>query len=325
MKTVITEMLGIEYPIIAAPMFLVSNPELVAAVSNAGGLGTMPALNYRKPEDFEAGLVRIKELTDKPYGINIITNKSNIYQEAQLEICARHKVPVIITSLGSPAQVIEQMHAVGGKVFCDVTNLAYARKVEEQGADAVVAVAYGAGGHAGGIVSSVLVPWLVDNLSIPVIAAGGIADGRSLCAAMALGAAAGYLGTRFIASEEVQVSMPYKQEIVDRNPEEITYTAAVTGTPANFINTPYLQSLGTGNGFPGNLFKKFSFTRKWWKMYKGYRAMKGMTASAQREQKAWKDVWSAGQTVGLIHDIQPAARIVTGIVNQYEAARAELP
>ena len=325
MKTAITDLLGITYPIIAAPMFLVSNPELVAAVSNAGGLGTMPALNYRKAADFEAGLIRIRELTDKPYGINIITNKSNIYQEEQLDLCVKYRVPVIITSLGSPARVIEKMHGIGSHVFCDVTNLAFAKKVEEQGADAVVAVSYGAGGHAGGVIASVLVPWLVDNLSIPVIAAGGVADGRTLCSVMALGATAGYMGTRFIASEEVQVAQPYKQEIVDRNPEEIVYTAAVTGTPANFINTPYLQSLGTGTGWAGGVFGRFSFTRKWWKMYKGYRAMKGMEASANREQKAWKDVWSAGQTVGLIHDIQPADRIVETVVSQYRECRKNLP
>lgn len=325
MRTRITDMLGIPYPIIAAPMFLVSNPELVAAVSNAGGLGTMPALNFRTVEEFDAGLQRIRELTDKPYGINIITNRSNIYQEAQLELCVHHKVPVVITSLGTPAEVIRKMHAVGGRVFCDVTNLDYGKKVQGLGADAVVAVAYGAGGHAGPIVASVLVPWLLDELDIPVIAAGGIADGRSLLSALALGADAGYMGTRFIASEEVTVNPAYKEEIVERDPEGIIYTPRVTGTPANFIRSDYLDSLGTELGIMERVFKKFSFTRKWWKMIKGYRAMKGMKKSADSEQKAWKDVWSAGQTVGLIHDVLPAREIVERVVREYDEAKNRLP
>ncbi len=326
MKTRITKMLGIDFPIIAAPMFLVSNPELVAAVSEAGGLGTFPALNYRTPEAFEEGLKRVKSLTEKPFGVNIITNKSNIYQEKHLEICIAHKVPVLITSLGSPKQVIEQAHRIGSKVFCDVTNLDYAGKVAGLGADAVVAVGYGAGGHAGRIVGSVLVPWLVENLEIPVIAAGGIADGRTLLSALALGADAGYMGTRFIACAETAVNDAYKQSIISSNPEDIIFTARVTGTHANFINTPYLESLGTELGALERFWNRFSFTRKWFKMYKGFRAMKGMQQSASSgRKKAWKDVWSAGQTVGLIQDIKPAAEILGEVVREYSEAKKRLP
>ncbi|MCK5879305.1 MAG: nitronate monooxygenase [Holophagae bacterium] len=326
LKTRITEMLGIDFPVIAAPMFLVSNPELVAAVSEVGGLGTFPALNYRTPEQFEEALKVVKSLTDKPYGVNIITNKSNIYQEKQLEICIRNKVPVIITSLGSPKQVITEAHKIGTKVFCDVTNLEYAKKVESLGADAVVAVGYGAGGHAGKIVGSVLVPWLVENLSIPVIAAGGIADGKTLLSALALGAESGYLGTRFIACTETAVNDEYKNSIVASSPEDIVLTARVTGTHANFINTPYLEGLGTELGFFERFWNRFSFTRKWFKMYKGYRAMKGMEKSASGDKKkAWKDVWSAGQTVGLIKDTKPAADIVREVVREYSEAKNKLP
>ncbi len=326
MKTRITEMLGIDFPVIAAPMFLVSNPELVAAVSEAGGLGTFPALNYRTPEQFEEGLKVVKSLTDKPYGVNIITNKSNVYQEKHLEICIRHKVPVIITSLGSPKQVIKEAHQVGTKVFCDVTNLDYAKKVEGLGADAVVAVGYGAGGHAGKIVGSILVPWLVENLDIPVIAAGGIADGRTLLSALALGAEAGYMGTRFIACTETAVNAAYKESILASTPEDIVFTARVTGTHANFINTPYLEAMGTELGFFGRFWNRFSFTRKWFKMYKGYRAMKGMGESASvGRKKAWKDVWSAGQTVGLIQDTKPAAEILREVVREYSEAKKKLP
>jgi len=327
LKTKITEMLGIEFPVIAAPMFLVSNPELVAAVSEAGGLGTFPALNYRTPEQFEEGLKIVKSLTDKPYGVNIITNKSNIYQEKHLEICIRHKVPVIITSLGSPKSVIEEAHKIGSRVFCDVTNLEYAKKVESLGADAVVAVGYGAGGHAGKIVGNVLVPWLVENLSIPVIAAGGIADGKTLLSALGLGAAAGYFGTRFIACTETAVNEDYKNSILTSNPEDIVFTAKVTGSHANFINTPYLESLGTELSYFERLWSRFSLTRKWFKMYKGYRAMKGMeqSASSGGKKKAWKDVWSAGQTVGLITDTKPAAEIVSEVIREYSEAKKQLP
>lgn len=326
MKTRITEMLGIDFPVVAAPMFLVSNPEMVAAVSEAGALGTFPALNYRTPEKFEEGLKVVKSLTHKPYGVNIITNKSNIHQEKHLEICIRHKVPVIITSLGSPKSVIEEAHKIGSKVFCDVTNLEYAKKVEELGADAVVAVGYGAGGHAGRVVGSVLVPWLVENLSIPVIAAGGIADGRTLLSALALGAEAGYMGTRFIACTETAVNQEYKDSIISGNPEDIIFTAKVTGTHANFIRTPYLESLGTELSFLERFWTRFSFTRKWFKMLKGYSAIKGMEKSASAgKKKAWKDVWSAGQTVGLIRDIKPATEILNEVIREYSEAKKNLP
>jgi len=324
-KTEITKMLGIEYPIIAAPMFLVSNPELVAAVSNAGGLGTMPALNYRKVEDFEEGLKKTLDLTDKPFGINIIVNKSNIYQDKHLELCMKYNVKMIVTSLGSPASVIEAAKNTETVVFCDVVDLKYAKKVEEMGADAVVAVGAGAGGHAGGTVNSVLVPYLVKNLKIPVVAAGGIADGRTMLSAMALGSSGVYLGTRFIASDEVVVNEEYKNSIVNCKPEDIIYTAKVTGTHANFIKTPYLDSMGTDLGFFEKFLVKSKLTKKWFKMLKGYKAMKQMETSAGEKKKAWKDVWSAGQTVGLIDDILPASEIVKNIVVEYENCKIELP
>jgi nitronate monooxygenase len=324
-ETKITKMLGIEYPIIAAPMFLVSNPELVAAVSNAGGLGTMPALNYRKAEEFEDGLKQIKDLTDKPFGINIIVNKSNILQDKHLELCMKYNVKMIVTSLGSPKNVIMAANGTETKVFCDVVDLKYALKVEEMGADAVVAVGAGAGGHAGTTVNSVLVPYLAKNLKIPVIAAGGIADGRTMLSAMALGSQGVYMGTRFIASKEVSVNEDYKKTIVECKPEDIIYTAKVTGTHANFIKTPYLEAIGTELSVFEKFFSKNKFTKKWFKMLKGYKAMKQMETSAGKTKKAWKDVWSAGQTVGLIDNILPANEIIKNIVEEYEKCKVELP
>ncbi|HRK03353.1 MAG TPA: nitronate monooxygenase, partial [Oligoflexia bacterium] len=215
MKTSFTDLIGSKYPIIAGPMFLVSDETLVTAACDAGIVGACPSLNWRTTEQFRQALKTIKQsVGTKPFAVNIIVNKSNLRAEPDLKACLDEGVPLFVTSLGSPKQVIADAHKNGAKVFCDVVNVEYAKKVQDLGADGVIAVSQGAGGHAGPISSMVLVPYLKKHLSIPIVAAGGIATGRGLAAALALGASAVQIGTRFIASTECRVNESYKKAIV---------------------------------------------------------------------------------------------------------------
>lgn len=292
-QTDVTRMLGIRYPIIAAPMFLVSNPEMMVAVGEAGGLGTMPALNARTSDAFREAIRAVKARTNAPFGVNLILLGNPRLRE-DLQICLEERVPLIITSLGDPTEVIAAAHGAGSRVFCDVVNVRHAQKAKAAGADALVAVGAGAGGHAGTISPFVLVPWLKREVGLPVVAAGGLADGAGLAAALALGAGAGYMGTRFIASAEAPVGDDFKQAICAASPEDIVYTPDVTGHPANFLK----ESLS-----------------RW----------REQGADSGNELKKWRDVWSAGQTVGLIDAVKPCGAIVGDIMAEYEAVRGTLP
>lgn len=314
-----TQLLGCDFPIIAGPMFLVSEEKLVSAVSNAGGVGGMPSLNWRKPEEFRAAVQKTKELTKKPFAINLIVNKSNIRQAGDLDICAEEKVPMIITSLGNPKDVIRKMHEVGGKVFCDVTNLEYAKKVQDLGADGVIAVSAGAGGHAGPTSPLVLLPYLKKHLKIPVVAAGGIATGEQMAACLLLGASAVQIGTRFIASKEAKVDAKYKQAILDSEPEDIVLTKKISGTPAAVINTDFVKKQGLElNPFEEFLMKN-DLTKKYTKMARSLWGAYMLQKAAK--STTWKEVWSAGQGVGLIDDILPAGEIVERLMKEYRAAK----
>lgn len=244
LRTAFTDLLSCPYPIIAGPMFLVSDETLVAAVSNSGGVGGMPSLNWRTSAEFQAAVRKVKSLTDKPFAVNLIVNKSNIRLAADLKICAEEKVPLVITSLGSPKETIHAMHAVGSKVFCDVTTLEYAKKVEGLGADGIIAVTSGAGGHAGPTSPLVLLPYLKRHVSIPIVAAGGIATGEQMAACILLGASAVQIGTRFIASREAKVDEAYKQAILQAGPDDIVLTKKISGTPVAVIKTKFIDKLG---------------------------------------------------------------------------------
>jgi nitronate monooxygenase len=221
----------------------------------------------------------------------------------------------VITSLGSPKEAIQKMHAVGCKVYCDVTNLEYALKVQDQGADGVIAVSAGAGGHAGPISPLVLIPYLKHHLKIPIVAAGGIATGEQMAAAILLGASAVQIGTRFIASTEAKVDQSYKDAIIKAEPEDIVMTNKISGTPAAVIRTPYIDKVG----LELNSIEKFLLghprTKKYMKMIRSY-------IGAQALEKAvsgttWKEVWSAGQGVGLIDEVMPAKEIIEMLSRQY--------
>lgn len=315
-KTPFTEMMGIDYPIIAAPMFLVSNADLVSQASESGGIGTFPALNYRPLDKYVEALKDIRQKTKKPIGVNIIVNKSNARQNDDLKIALDHGVDMFITSLGSPKTVIAEAHKNGAKVFCDVTNLEHAMKVQDLGADGVIAVGAGAGGHAGPISPLVLIPWLKTRLDIPIIAAGGISHGSMVAACLALGAAGVSVGTRFIASREAQVDQAYKDAVVKSTPEDIVMTTRVSGTPAAVINTPYVQKLGTDLPWTMKILKDHKLTKKYMVPLIHLMGMKSLEKAAINP--TWKTVWSAGQSVGLVEEILSVQEIYKKMISEYE-------
>jgi nitronate monooxygenase len=317
-RTDFTELLGCQYPLIAGPMFLVSNVDLVAAVSEAGGIGGFPSLNWRTTKEFRETVRAVKAKTAKPFAVNLIVNQANTRQGPDLEVCVEERVPMIITSLGNPKETIRRMHDVGGKVFCDVTTLDYAKKVEDLGADGVIAVSAGAGGHAGPISPLVLIPYLKKHLGIPVVAAGGIATGDQMAAALMLGASAVQIGTRFIATKEAAVDEAYKKAILDADPEDIVLTKKISGTPAAVIRTPYIDKVGLELNPLEALLMKHPKTKKYMKLVRAYLGAKALGNAAAGT--TWKEVWSAGQGVGLIEDVRPAAEVVQNLVEQYHQA-----
>lgn len=315
-KTSFTDTMGINYPIIAAPMFLVSNTDIVVEASEAGGIGTFPALNYRPIEQYAEALKNIKSRTKKPIGVNVIVNKSNTRQSEDIKVALDHGVDMFITSLGSPKSVIQDAHKNGAKVFCDVTNLEHALKVQDMGADGVIAVGAGAGGHAGPISPLVLIPWLKTRLQIPIIAAGGIAHGSMISACLALGASGVSVGTRFIASREAQVDKSYKDAIVNSTPEDIVMTTRVSGTPAAVINTPYVQKMGTDLPWAMKILKDYKLTKKYMVPLIHLMGMKSLEAAATKP--TWKTVWTAGQSVGLVEEILTVKEIYAKLINEYD-------
>lgn len=322
-ETEFTKMVNTKYPIIAAPMFLVSNEAMVVASSEAGALGTFPALNYRPIEKYKEALKTIKSQTKKPIGVNVIVNKSNTRASDDIKYALDAGVEVFITSLGSPKDVIIDAHKNGAKVFCDVVNLEHAQKVQDLGADAVIAVCNGAGGHAGPISPIVLISWLKSELKIPVIAAGGVANGATMAAMMVLGAAAVSVGTRFIACTEAQIDQNYKEAVVRATPEDIVMTTRVSGTPASVINTDYIKKIGTELPWYLKMMKDNKSLKKYIVPLIHYLGSKSLEQAAL--QPSWKTVWSAGQSVGLIHEISSCKEIIETMIKDYEEALKNAP
>lgn len=322
-QTSFTEMMKIQYPIIGAPMFLVSNTDMVVAISEAGGIGTMPTLNFRPPEKYVEALKDIKSRTKKPIGVNIIVNKSNTRAASDLKASLDNGVELFITSLGSPKEVIQEAHKNGAKVICDVVNLEHAKKVQDLGADGVIAVGAGAGGHAGPISPIVLVSWLQKKLDIPVIAAGGIADGATMASMITLGASAVSIGTRFIASKEARIEQAYKDAVVNSSPEDIVMTTRISGTPAAVIKTPYIEKMGLDLPWYLKVLKNQQLTKKYIVPLIHFMGSKALEEAATGP--SWKTVWSAGQSVGLIEDILSCEDIIKKLVNEYEECLASAP
>ena len=315
MKTSFTKLLGIDYPIIMAPMFLVSNTKMILAALNNGITAAIPALNFRTDEELREAINEVKKASKKPFGVNLIVNKSNIRYKKQLETCVELKVDFIITSLGNPKEVISLCKPVGIKVFCDVVDLDYAIKVESLGADAVIAVNSEAGGHAGNMVAEVLIPILIENLSIPVISAGGIATGGQLKKTLKLGAQAVSIGTLFIASPEAGVSDDYKNALVQYGAEDVILTKNISGTPLTVINTPYMQKLGNKQGWLSKLLSRNKRFKKYIKMVIMLRGMKSIKNAANKP--TYKTVWVAGPSIEHIHEIKPITEIINTLIKEY--------
>ena len=311
-KKSLTEILGIQHPIIMAPMFLVSNAKMLIEAGNNGITGAVPALNYRTDEDFRAAIKEIRSNTDGPFGVNLIVNKSNPKMPQQLKTCVELGVDYIITSLGSPAEVIKHCKPAGIKVFCDVVDLKYALKVQELGADAVIAVNKEAGGHAGPTPREVLIPLLVEKCEIPVISAGGVGNYEELEKVLALGACGASVGSVFIASEEADVSQEYKQACVDYGAKDIVMSTKISGTPCTVINTPYVQKIGTKQNWFESLLSKNKRLKKWVKMFTFVRGMKAVQKAAF--SATYKTVWCAGPTIEHVKAIRPVKAIIDSLV-----------
>ncbi|RPE10020.1 nitronate monooxygenase [Chitinophaga lutea] len=303
-----------------APMFLVSNEAMMKAAIRCGIAGTFPSLNYRNEGELPALLDRLNEAKAAvqygTYGVNLIVQKTNPLYKKHLDACVAARVPFYITSLGNPREVIDAAHSYGAKVICDVTNLEHAAKAVANGADGLIAVTAGAGGHAGPYPMHVLVPALKKEFPhIPVVAAGGIATGQQMASALVLGADAVSIGTRFIASTEAGVSDEYKQAIISHGMEDIVLTERLSGTPCNIINTPAAQKLGYKQSSWEKWLSRNPRTRKYFKMMVQMKGMKKLQQAIKPNH--YNQLWSAGQSVEMVNDITSVENIVHRLMEEY--------
>ena len=328
MKTKLTESISIDFPMIMAPMFLVSNEAMIIAAMNGGIAGAFPTLNYRKGDELEIILDNLNKEKSKlkvngTYGVNLIVQKTNPLYEKHLKVCVEKKVPFYITSLGSPKQLIEQAHSYGAKVFCDVTNMEHAQKCFDLGCDGFIAVGQGAGGHAGTNTLQVLIPSLHQSFpDTPVIAAGGIATGAGILSMLAVGAAGVSVGTRFIASTEATVSNEYKNAIVSSTMNDIVMTEKISGTPSTVINTPFAKKIGYKQNWLEKLLSTNKRTKKVFKMWVQISGMKKLEAAIHPGN--YNTLWIAGQSVELINDIAPCKEIIERMKKETVEAYKEL-
>ena len=301
-------------PAIAAPMFLISGPKLVVESCKQGIVGTFPALNQRTSEGFEEWLIAIKteldqweEATGKkaaPFGVNLIVHPTNPRLEADLRLCVKHRVPLIITSLGAVKQVVDAVHSYGGLVFHDVIKKRHAQKAAGAGVDGLILVAAGAGGHAGTINPMTLVAETKQFFEGTIILSGCISTGRDIASAMQMGADLAYMGTRFINVAESLAPEAYQEMIIEAGASDVTYTAAVSGVHANFL-TASLKAAGISEE---DLKKehKVDFGKE-----------------LDTEAKAWKTIWSAGQGSALVKDTLPVAQLVENLKEEFKVAIEE--
>lgn len=310
---------SLSLPLVAAPMFLISGPELALACCKEGIVGSFPALNQRTSEGFEQWLVQMHEELDRfradnpdatvaPWAVNLIVHRSNPRWQADLELCVKHKVPMVITSLGAASQVVDAVHSYGGLVFHDVTNQKHARKAAEAGVDGIIAVAAGAGGHAGTINPFVLVHEIREVFDGTILLAGGLSHGEDILAAQALGADLAYVGTRFINTTESQAEDAYRNMIIEAVSADIVHTPAVSGVPASFMR----QSLEAA-GYDMDKLNQAGDINYGEKL-----------KPVDDEAKAWKTVWSAGQGVSQIHDVLSVSDLVDRLKKEYREARSRI-
>jgi len=305
-------------PVVGAPLFIVSVPDLVIAQCKAGIVGAFPALNARPKELLEEWIVRIKtELADyqkahpnarvAPFAVNQIVHASNDRLDHDVAMCVKHQVPIMITSLRPPLEVVQAAHSYGGVVWHDVISLRHAEKAAEQGVDGLILVCAGAGGHAGTLSPFALLPEVRRFFKGTISLSGAIATGHSILAAQALGADLAYVGTRFVASKEGNAAESYKNMIVDSAASDIVYTPLFTGVHGNYLKKSVVAAGLDPENLPTADKSKMNFG-----------------SGGNTKQKAWKDIWGAGQGVGNMHDVPAVADLVARLKREYDAALAEL-
>ncbi len=305
-------------PLIGAPMFILSGPELVIAQCKAGIVGSFPSLNARPIEQLEDWLAQIKEelaaydaanpdAPSAPFAVNQIVHRSNTRLEEDVALCVKHKVPVVITSLGARPEVFEAVHSYGGFCLHDIINNRFAHKAIEKGADGLIAVAAGAGGHAGPLSPFALIQEIRDWFDGPLLLSGSIATGDAILAAQAMGADLAYAGSMFIATQEARAQEAYKQMVVDSNANDIVNSSLFTGIHGNYL-APSIRAAGMD---PDNLPEADPSSMNF-------------GSGGSSDAKAWRDIWGCGQGIGAIHDVPPVAELVGRLRAQYEAARARV-
>ena len=297
-------------PVICAPMFIISNPDLVIAQCRGGVIGSFPALNARPKDLLDEWLTRIKaqlaaDPNAAPFAVNQIIHPSNERLEHDMALCVKHEVPLIITSLSAPTQIVPHVHAYGGKVFHDVISVRHAEKALEAGVDGLILVCAGAGGHAGTLSPFALVGEIRKFYDGPIALSGSITNGQAILAAQAMGADFAYIGTRFIATQEANAVEAYKQAIVDSAAKDVVYTPYFTGVHGNYLT----RSIVAAGLDPANLPVKDKTA---------------MSFGGARDAKAWKDIWGAGQGVGTIDDVLPAGELITRLKQEYRSAKTAL-
>ncbi|MHA7829700.1 MAG: NAD(P)H-dependent flavin oxidoreductase [Flagellimonas sp.] len=305
---------NLSLPVIAAPMFLISGPKLVVECCKNGIVGTFPALNQRTSEGFEEWLIQIKselkafeEETGKkaaPFGVNLVVHPTNPRLEADVKLCVKHQVPLVITSLGAVSQVVDAIHSYGGLVFHDIIKKRHAEKAAEAGVDGLILVSAGAGGHGGTINPMSLIAEVKKFYDKTIILSGCISTGRDVASALQMGADLAYMGTRFINTEESKATEEYRKMIIDAGASDVVYTAAISGVHANFLAAS-LQAAGISEE---DLKKdtKIDFGKE-----------------LDTEAKAWKTIWSAGQGVTTIDDVLPVSKLVGDLKNGFKIAVEE--
>ncbi len=305
-------------PVIASPLFIISNPDLVIAQCKAGIVGSFPSLNARPISQLDEWLHRITEelaAHDKahpeapsaPFAVNQIVHKTNNRLEEDIALCVKHKVPVVITSLGAREDLNQAIHAYGGITLHDVITDRFARKAIEKGADGLIPVAAGAGGHAGTLSPFALIQEIRQWFDGPVALSGSIASGRSILAAQAMGADLAYIGSAFIATEEANAVEGYKRAIVEGQADGIVYSNLFTGVHGNYLRSSIVAAGLDPDNLPVSDPSKMSFG-----------------SGGNQEAKAWRDIWGSGQGIGAIKDVLPAAELIAKFSAEYEQAKAEL-
>lgn len=305
----INEILNVEHPIIMAPMFLVTNTKMMIEAMNSGIAACIPALNFRTIKELEEAIKEIRTKTNSGgLGINLIVNKSNIKMHDQLKSCVKLKVDFIITSLGSPKEVINDCKPYGIKVFCDVVEETYSKKVEILGADAVIAVNKNAGGHAGELSSEELFSKISKNCDLPIISAGGVGSKAGVNKKLSIGFSGLSIGSPFIACTEAHISEEYKNACVDYGKDDIVFTTKISGTPCTVINTPYVQKTGTTQNWLEKIMSRNKKIKKWVKMITYFKGMKSIEKAAF--SSTYKTVWCAGPSIEHTTEILPVKEIV---------------